>query len=204
MADKGKHMKTKERFINHYKEGYMPWVHKKPDFNLVELIRDWPVTPCRAIEMGCGTGTDSLWMAGQGFEVTAVDVSDIAIDIAKESDVKNDVNFLVRDFMHDEIPGGDFDFAFDRGYLHSYDSDKERKLVAKRVAAQLSENGYWLTLVGSCDSLSREGGPPMRSAKNIVDAAESYFEIRMLKTSVFGTESEVPANIWVCMLKKRK
>ena len=72
-------MKTKERFIKHYKEGYMPWVHKKPDFNLIDLIRDWPVEPCRVIEMGCGTGTDSLWIADQGFEVTAVDVSEIAI-----------------------------------------------------------------------------------------------------------------------------
>lgn len=197
-------MKTKERFINHYKEGYMPWVHKKPDFNLVDLIHDWPVKPGRTIEMGCGTGTDSLWMAGQGFEVTAVDVSDIAINIAKESDVKNDVNFLVRDFMHDEIPGGPFDFAFDRGYLHSYDSDKERRKLAKRVATQLSENGFWLTLAGSCDSPSREGGPPMLSAKNIIDAAEPYFEIRLLKTGVFGSESEVPANIWICLMKKRK
>ena len=197
-------MKTKERFINHYKEGFMPWAHKKPDFNLVDMLTDWPVKSDKAIEMGCGTGTDSLWLEEQGFSVTAVDVSDIAINIAKESDVKKNVHFLVRDFMHDDIPGGPFDFAFDRGYFHSYDSDRERKQMAKRVATQLSENGFWLTLVGSCDSPSREGGPPMRSAKNIIDAVEDYFEIKLLKTSTFGSESEVPANIWVCLMKKRK
>ena len=182
----------------------MPWVHKKPDFNLVNLVQGWPIKPRNAIELGCGTGTDALWMAEQGMKVTAVDVSDIAIGIAKENDKKNLVNFLVKDVMHDEIPGGPFDFAFDRGYFHSYDSDEGRQQLAKRVAAQLTENGFWLTLAGSCDSPPREDGPPMRSAKNIIDAAEPFFEISLLKTSVFGSESEVPANIWVCLMRKRK
>ena len=181
----------------------MPWVHSKPDFNLVEMVRELPIEPCRAIELGCGTGTDAIWLAEQGFEMTAVDVSDIAIGIAKTTPADATVDFLVNDFLTEKLPGKSFNFAFDRGYFHSYDNDKSRRKVAKNIASILDEDGMWLTLMGSCDSPPREDGPPMRSAKNIVDAVEKWFEIKLLKTSVFGSESEVPANIWVCLMKKR-
>jgi SAM-dependent methyltransferase len=198
-------MKTKSRFIEHYKAGYMPWVHKKPDFNLVEMVENWPIKPCRTLEVGCGTGTDSIWLAKKDFEVTAVDVSEIPIGIATEHALKSkvNVNFLTRDFLTEAIPGSPFDFVFDRGYFHSYRSSISRKAVARAMAKNLNKGGLWLTLVGSCDSPPREGGPPMRSAKNIIDAVESFFEVLLLKTSKFGSDSKEPANIWVCLLKKR-
>ena len=186
-----------------YKEGFMPWVHSKPDFNLVEMIKHWPIEPCKAIELGCGTGTDAIWLAEQGFNMTAVDVSEIAIGIAKTTPADATVNFLVHDFLTEEIPGQPFKFAFDRGYFHSYDTDKSRRKVAKTIASILEKDGLWLSLMGSCDSPPRSDGPPMRSAKNIVDAIEPWFEIKLLRTSVFGSESEVPANIWVALMKRR-
>jgi SAM-dependent methyltransferase len=35
--------------------------------------------PGRALDLGCGEGGDSLWLAQQGWEVTAVDISTVAI-----------------------------------------------------------------------------------------------------------------------------
>jgi SAM-dependent methyltransferase len=168
------------------------------------MVEELPVKACKALEIGCGTGTDAIWLASRGFGVTAVDVSPIAIDMAKSADHNGGVDFEVYDFMHDDMAAGPFDFVFDRGYFHSYNTAEERRRLAKRVAGYLSDHGIWLSLIGSCDSPPREGGPPMRSAKDIIDATESFFEISLLKTSVFGSEREVPANIWVCMMKKRK
>ena len=196
---------TKHRFQNHYKEGFTPWVHSKPDFNLVDMVKNWPVLPCKTLELGCGTGTDAIWLAKQGFDVTAFDAVEIPIKTAQDQATKENVtaNFLVKEFMKDEIPGGPFDFAFDRGYFHSYKSHVKRKKVAKTISELLSGHGIWLTLMGSCDSPPRDEGPPMRSAKDIVAAVEPYFEIKLLKTSIFGSESEEPANIWVGIFKKR-
>lgn len=36
--------------------------------------------PARALDLGCGEGGDSLWLARQGWEVTAVDISSVAIE----------------------------------------------------------------------------------------------------------------------------
>ena len=69
----------------------MPWHHEKPDYNLVRMVEKWPVPVGKVLELGCGTGTDAIWLAKNGFEVTAVDVSDIAISIAEKSAKKSGV-----------------------------------------------------------------------------------------------------------------
>jgi SAM-dependent methyltransferase len=38
--------------------------------------------PGRAIDVGCGEGADAIWLAGQGWEVTGVDVSPVGLERA--------------------------------------------------------------------------------------------------------------------------
>lgn len=198
-------MNTKKRFLKHYQEGYMPWAHDQVDFNLADIVTQWPVNPCKTLELGCGTGTDAIWLSEQGFEVTAIDVSPIAIEFAKKNaeEMKSDCHFREFDFVNSSLGETSFDFIFDRGYFHSYDSIKNRKKVAERVAGYLSDDGLWLSLVGSCDSPPRKTGPPMRSAKDIIEAVETWLEVQFISTSVFGNEQEDPAKIWICLMKKR-
>lgn len=198
-------MEIKKRFSKHYEKGFMPWAHEEPDFNLIEVVESLPVKPCKALEPGCGTGTDSIWLAQSGFDVTACDVVEIPLNIAREKAEKMEasVQFLQLDFLNDDIKNAPFNFVFDRGYFHSYDTPGKRKNLAGKVASVLSDNGLWLSLVGSCDSPPRDSGPPMRSAKNIVDAVEKYFEIQFLRAGFFGNKEEKPAKIWVCLMKKR-
>lgn len=183
----------------------MPWAHSNPDFNLIETIHEWKIAPCKTLEIGCGTGTDAIWLAEENFEVTGIDVSPIAIEfaLANAKKVGADCHFRVKDFFSESLGNAPFDLIFDRGYFHSFNSEKKRTKIARRIAKNLVEGGFWLSLNGSCDTAPRETGPPMRSAKNIIDAAEPYFEILLLKTSVFGTEQENPAKNWVCLMKKR-
>lgn len=198
-------MGTKERFIKHYEKGYMPWAHTKPDFNLIVTLKDWNIKPGKALEIGCGNGIDAIWLAEQGFEITAIDVSPIAIDLAKKNAGKTDIkgNFLVQNFLLDEPPDSPYDFVFDRGYFHSFKTIIRRKRIARKIANNLSKNGVWLSLIGSCDSPPRETGPPKHSARSILNAVEPYFELQVLKASIFGSDQEKPAKNWVCLMKKR-
>ncbi|NOX85954.1 MAG: class I SAM-dependent methyltransferase [Chlorobi bacterium] len=198
-------MTIKKRFTKHYQNGFTPWVHYKADHNLIEVVESWPVKPCKVFEPGCGTGTDAIWLAQAGFDVTACDLVEIPLNTARENAKKENVTveFLHLDFLTAEIKNAPFDFVFDRGYFHSYRTPGKRKKLAKKVASVLTDDGLWLTLVGSCDSPPRKTGPPMRSAKNIVDAVEKYFEIQFLKAGFFGGKHKPGSKLWICLMKKR-
>ena len=200
-------MEVKDRFIKRYQDGFMPWAHEEPDFNLVEMVQNWPIKVCKTVEIGCGTGTDAIWLDAQHFDIKAIDSSKIAIELAKENAEKANSNclFEVCDFMTEDIKGAPFDFVFDRGFLHSFDKTGDRKEFARRVSNTLSEKGLWLSLIGSADDLPRRrgNGPPQRTANQIVKAVEPFFKILSLSVSFFGSESERPAKIWVVLMRKR-
>lgn len=198
-------MSVEDRFKKRYKTGDTPWDIGKPDFNLIEIVTKTPIKSCKALDIGCGTGDNSIWLAQNHFQVTGTDISEIAIKKAKEKASKNDVKctFIVVDFIIDRIEGAPFGFVFDRGCFHTFDSDEERKKFAENVAACLEKNGLWLSLIGSADEQRQGPGPPQRTANDIVVAVEPYFEILSLASSHFGSNRQNPPKCWVCLMQKR-
>lgn len=197
-------MSKVKRFAQRYKEGNIPWDLGHADYNLTEMVVNWPIMPCKALELGCGTGDNAIWMAEHKFDVTAFDLIKVAVDMAraKSIEAKVQIDFYVADILRDKIPNEPFEFVFDRGVFHTIDSDAERILFAKNVAKHLAEEGLWLSLIGSNDHL-RNSGPPKRTANDVVKAVEPFFEILLLKASRFDSKDEDPSKIWVCLMKKR-
>jgi len=198
-------MSIEDRFKKRYKTGDTPWDIGRPDFNLIENVTDTPIKSCKALDIGCGTGDNSIWLAQKNFQVTGTDISEIAIEKAREKASKSGVKctFLVVDFFRDKIEGAPFDFVFDRGCLHTFDSDKERKRFAKNVASNLEKDGLWLSLIGSADERRQGPGPPQRTASDIITAVEPYFEILSLTSSHFDSNRQNPPRCWVCLMQKR-
>jgi len=59
----------------------------EPDPVLVELVSTIP--PGKALDLGCGTGRNSIWLAKQGFEVTGVDASSVGLaEAARRAEVE--------------------------------------------------------------------------------------------------------------------
>jgi len=198
-------MSDQERWEERYRTGFIPWDIERPDFNLTETVTKKPIPNCTALEIGCGTGINAVWLAQHNFSVTATDISETAIEKAREraSDSGTKCTFLVTDFLDDKIPDVTFGFVFDRGCFHSFDSDEKRKRFAENVASHLEKDGLWLSIVGSTDGPPRDHGPPQRSARDIVVAVEPHFEILSLTSSHFDSDSLEPPRAWVCLMQKR-
>lgn len=188
-----------------YESGNTPWDLGQPDFNLVETVTGRPVPACKALDIGCGTGDNSIWLARKGFKVTGTDVADIALEKAREkaAHANIDCNFILVDFLRNKIEGMPFGFIFDRGCFHSFNLEEDRKRFAQNAAAHLGEAGLWLTLAGNADEDRRGPGPPQRTAGDIVLAVEPYFEILALESSHFGSKRENPPRAWRCFMRKR-
>jgi SAM-dependent methyltransferase len=52
----------------------------EPNPQLVDRVSDLP--PGRALDVGAGEGADAIWLAEQGWQVTALDISQVALDKA--------------------------------------------------------------------------------------------------------------------------
>jgi len=192
-------------FDEYYRSGDTPWDIGKPDVNLIETVKTNSIEPCRALEIGCGTGDNAIWLAQQKFEVTAFDSSEAAIEKAREKAQQAHVpcSFMVADILHSEFQKTPFGFAFDRGCFHTLDSDKDRKRFARQVHRHLADDGWWLSLIGNAEE-RLSYGPPRRTARDIVNAVEPHFEILSLISGQFETRLPTPPRAWVCFMRKRK
>ena len=198
-------MTIEGRYRERYKSGDTPWDISQPDFNLIEVVTQKPIPSCKALDIGCGTGDNSLWLARNRFQVIGTDTSEIALEKAKEKASKADVecDFMLVDFLKNKIDGAPFGFVFDRGCFHSFSSEDDRRRFARNVAAHLEEDGLWLTIVGNADEPRQGPGPPQRTAGDIVLAVEPYFKVLSLISSHFGSNNPDPPGAWRCLLQKR-
>jgi methyl halide transferase len=181
-----------------------PWDTGRPASHLVEIVEAGTVGPGRALDIGCGTGTNALWLAAHGFDVVGVDVSLLAIERARSKAAgATRCRFEVLDFLTDDPPGGPFQFIFDRGCFHVFDEADVRTRFAARVAELLVPGGQWLSLIGSTEGPPRDVGPPRRSAREVMDAIEPALELLSLQSTEFDVEFEMRPMAWLCLSHRR-
>ncbi|MFH1807712.1 MAG: class I SAM-dependent methyltransferase [Pseudomonadota bacterium] len=188
-----------------YVDGFLPWDTGRADAHLLRVVEERGIRPGRAVELGCGTGTNSIWLAQQGFDMTGLDLAPTAVQRARAKAEAAGVacEFVNADILNDPLPAGPFDFAYDRGCLHTFALDSERTLFVEHLAAMLAPGALWHSLIGSTDGPPRESGPPRRSAAQIASAVEPHFEILELRSTSFDSERHAEARAWVLVARRR-
>ena len=76
--------------------------------------------PGKALDVACGEGRNALWLAEQGWDVTGMDFSDVAIGKAEQIAAKRSlsINWIAADASSFELPQHEFDLAAIL-YLHT-------------------------------------------------------------------------------------
>jgi cyclopropane fatty-acyl-phospholipid synthase-like methyltransferase len=143
-----------------YLVGFTPWDTGAVPAELVELIEgDSPLPRGRALDLGCGTGTQSVYLAQQGWDVTGVDAIDKPLRRARAraAAAKVSVNWVRGDVARLSSAGLDpgFDLMFDRGCFHGL-SAAERAAYATAVS-ELSAPGGTLLMMAFAPNTVRFG-----------------------------------------------
>jgi SAM-dependent methyltransferase len=117
----------------------------KPNAVLVEEVDS--MAAGSALDLGCGEGADSIWLAGRGWRVTGTDISQVALGRAaahaEEAGVGDRVTWERHDFSR-SIPTGPFDLV-SAHFLHSPVDDPRD--AALRAAADAVAPGGTLLVV---------------------------------------------------------
>ncbi|MEP7137749.1 MAG: class I SAM-dependent methyltransferase [Chloroflexota bacterium] len=120
-----------------------PWDTGISPPELLEFIKDHQ--PGRALDLGCGTGTNVITLAKAGWQVTGVDFAPRAIQLAKQKIKKAGVQAEVSVNDATKLSGipGPFDFVLDLGCLHGIPKDGQARYL-EQLDRILTPNGFWL------------------------------------------------------------
>lgn len=202
-------MATEVTWEDHYKNATdpLPWDIGTPAPELQSAFKELDMAGRPVLEIGCGTGTNAIWMAEQGCKVVATDISATAIEIArgKAKEAAVDVDFSVADICRDRaVANESVDFVFDRGVFHVMAEDK-RALFCECVADALKGGGYWLCLAGSKDEVREnpDQGPPQLSAVELITPVEKLFEIHRLERTNFTLPNGAMHVAWEMLMRRR-
>ena len=141
------------------------WYFKNPPWDsgitppeLFDFIANHPAG--RAIDIGCGTATNVITLAQNGWQVIGIDFAPRAIQIAKRKTQKIKAELQVNDATKLKGIDGPFDLALDMGCFHGIDKKADYLTQLNRV---LASGGYWL-MYGIFQPFSDPSAPRLAAA----------------------------------------
>lgn len=121
--------------------------------------------PRTAVDLGAGEGRNAIWLACEGWKVTAVDFSQVALDraralaeqVAEKEGRELDITWLREDAGMVELPRSEFDAVL-VSYLHL--PDYERTPVMRAAARALAPGGTLLVVGHDLTNVAEGYGGP--------------------------------------------
>jgi SAM-dependent methyltransferase len=136
-----------------------PWDTGITPPEIVAMINSGQVTIGRALDLGCGTGTNAIYLAQHGFDVTGIDVSMRAIALAcrKARSSQQAIRFVRGDVtrMNRWAVAQSIDFAYDVGCFHSLPIAARQRYASALL--EVTRPGAIYMLYGFDASAARRG-----------------------------------------------
>lgn len=168
-----------DEYYRRYPLDELGWELGRPRPILVEHVNAGLLPKGRVLDTCCGAGTNPVYLAQNGFEVTGIDISLTAIGMAKEKAKQERVSIglLNASFIDLAFKDGTFDCVFDMGCFHHVRVNERAKFV-KGVHRVLREGGaYMLT----CFSYGNGPGWNHFRKQQIIDLFSALFEIKQIR-----------------------
>jgi methyl halide transferase len=186
-----------------YREGTPPWETGRPAAELIRLVNEGMIHRGSALEIGCGTGCNAIYLAKLGFDITAVDNSPTALERARTRAEQCDalLRLVLDDVYVFSENAGSFDLVYEAGFYHFV-----RRVNLSRYLDMLwhvtRPGSYYLSLAGS-DEEQAEGGPPSVSRDDIHNELGRLFEIVQVRPFRFESPAREEGFAgWSCLMRR--
>jgi ubiquinone/menaquinone biosynthesis C-methylase UbiE len=172
----------------------LPWFSEEPSEWLQEARRSgWIKPPGRSLDVGCGAGTNVLWLAREGFNATGVDLAPGAVEAASKraESEKSSARFVNGDALNLPFADRSFDVTTDFGCFHTLPVNRRREYAEEIARILVPKGTYILSWVGrEADS---EHGPPHRPS--LLEVTQAFEERFLFRRTAFlaPTDGELAA-----------
>lgn len=173
----------------------IPWARREVNPLLQSYLDKEDTHKGKALVIGCGLGDDAVALEKAGHEVTAIDVSQTALDLAKERFPESGVNFERQDIFDMPTRYREyFDFVFEALTIQSLPVEFREKMI-EAVADTVAVGGELLLVAHK-----REGsfeGPPWPLTREEVDLFKKHgltelaFELHTEESQISQTRFRV-------------
>lgn len=183
------HHKATEWFEDLYQKNKtsqekIPWAKQSVNPLLQSYLDEKSIHKGKALVIGCGLGDDAIALEMAGYEVVAIDISQTALDLAKERFPDSKVSFEKQDIF-DMPPNYEsyFDFIFEALTIQSLPIEFRTKMI-KAIVQSISKEGKLLLVAHKKESVFK--GPPWPLIQEEVD----IFKTEGLKELSFELHTE--------------
>ena len=136
-------------FFNSVYEDIPPWEIGKPQPAMMALLASYPPAG-PVLDVGCGSGDLSIYLAGLGNETLGIDFVEAAIAGAQEKrkslppETARLVRFQVADALKPTLLGRTFGAIVDSGFFHLFDPEQCDRYVEELARTLLTGGLYYL------------------------------------------------------------
>jgi len=199
-------MRLLDRWDSRYRgSSRPPWDKGFASSHLKAAVEGGHVKPGRAVVLGCGTGSNAIYLAKKGFDVTAIDIAPTALNLAEQKAKKANVKvrWLLADVLAPPVDLAPFDFIFDRGCYHGVRRGNAQGYI--RAAKQLSRRGTQVLIIAGNANEERHYGPPRVKEEELRGDFSAEFDFVRLETVRFdSTEPNGQGALgWLVLLRRK-
>ena len=186
--------RSRRKFTRQYRRGQTPWDTNITPPEVMEFLGEHP--PGKALDLGCGTGSNAITLAQHGWQATGVDFVPKAIRTARQKAAAAGliVDFYVADVTDLSFLRETYDYILDIGCLFTL-KEKDRGAYAESVFRLLKHQGWYMLYAWMPRTLKgRKTGISVEDVKNLLSPVLNEVKI------VIGEEKGFPS-AW-CWLQR--
>jgi len=184
-------------------ETELPWNAGGPDSDLVRLVGEGKIPKGRVLDLGVGPGHDAAFLAKEGYDVYAIDISSAALNLARKTanafGVEDKIKFMQADVLDMKVGAGAVSFVYDRGCFHVF-KPEQRPFYIGRIHRALKRDGKLLIRTFS-DKVPPGPGPHRFTKSELLTCFESGYELEFIEEGIF--EGPRKPEAWLALFRKK-